>query len=489
MAYDSIVIGSGLSGLTCALLLAARGKKVLVVERHGQPAPVVRGFVRQGLYFDSGFHYVGGLGEGGAFRPLFRHLGLEGRLKLTPLDPDGFDCLRVGHDGEILRLPCGYRRIRAELGQRYPDQAGRLERYFDEIESGWCRYPYLDLDADLSEFAMASVHGESLQSRLQEFAEAPQLQSLLSMHSLLYGVDPGAASTTLNAQVAGSYYHSAHAIDGGGRALVRAYLERLAELGGEIRCRAEVEEIRVANGAVTGVRLSGGEEIRAAEVIATLNPTLVPEMLPQGVLRPAYLKRLKRLRQTMSAYVLYGRIARPSALLRRRNLFVQPGAGIFRAGIGLPLEQRGCYLTAAENNDCGSGIIAVIPAAYDEVDAFSDVTRKRSEAYADEKVRLAARLKTLMTRCCPELEGLEVVDLATPLTLRDYSAAPQGAVYGVGHFIGQYNPHPVTRLPGLYLSGQAVTAPGLLGAVIAAYITCGSIVGHEPLRGEIKSCR
>ena len=84
MKYDSIVIGSGLSGLTNALLLARSGRRVLVLEQHAQPAPVVRGFSRGGQYFDSGFHYAGGLGDDGAFRPLFRHLGLEDKLELFP---------------------------------------------------------------------------------------------------------------------------------------------------------------------------------------------------------------------------------------------------------------------------------------------------------------------------------------------------------------------------------------------------------------------
>ncbi len=84
---------------------------------------------------------------------------------------------------------------------------------------------------------------------------------------------------------------------------------------------------------------------------------------------------------------------------------------------------------------------------------------------------------------------MELVDLATPLTLRDYSMAPEGAVYGVGRLLGQYNPAPVTRLPGLFLAGQGVSVCGLMGTLISGYMACGSILGHEFLRGELKKWR
>jgi len=104
------------------------------------------------------------------------------------------------------------------------------------------------------------------------------------------------------------------------------------------------------------------------------------------------------------------------------------------------------------------------------------------------KKGIAEQLLRLFYRHCPQLPQLELLDLATPLTLHDYSLAPEGAVYGVGRYLGQYNPQPVTRLPGLYLAGQAVAGPGLLGTLVSSYLTCGTILGHEVLRGELREC-
>jgi all-trans-retinol 13,14-reductase len=489
--YDSIVIGSGLSGLTSALLLARSGRQVLVVEQASQPAPVVRGFSRAGYYFDSGFHYVGGLGEGGAFLPHFSHLGLKDKLELFPFDSKGFDRLKISATGETFSLPVGFTAIKEELSKRFPGVRVEIEGYLDDIAVEWSRYPYLDLDLDSRDLGLTSVHGTSLTERLQVFSAYPELQSLLSMHSLLYGVAPDETPVALNTQVSGSYYHSVHGIVGGGRALIDALIELLAAAGGEVRCNAEVTALRTSADAICGIRLTNGEEIDAKEVVATNNPCLLPDLLPQGVIRPAYLKRLRSLRQTPSAYIVFAKSSQSLNALRRSNLFVQPKAGIFDPGTERTLEERPFYLTAADQgHESGDNtLIGIIQASYAEVAEWDNTGKRRSGKYRAEKEKIAQRLLALFVESCPEFADLEILDLATPLTLRDYSYAPQGAIYGVGRFLGQYNPQPVTRLPGLYLSGQAIAAPGFLGTVVAAYLTCGSILGHELLRGELKACR
>jgi all-trans-retinol 13,14-reductase len=46
----------------------------------------------------------------------------------------------------------------------------------------------------------------------------------------------------------------------------------------------------------------------------------------------------------------------------------------------------------------------------------------------------------------------------------------------------------VTRLGNLYLAGQSIVAPGVLGAMISGFVACGSFLGHDRLRSELKKC-
>jgi len=53
-----------MGGLVCANLLAAEGLKVCVLEKNNQAGGNLQTFVRDKLIFDSGVHYIGGLGKG-----------------------------------------------------------------------------------------------------------------------------------------------------------------------------------------------------------------------------------------------------------------------------------------------------------------------------------------------------------------------------------------------------------------------------------------
>lgn len=73
---DAVVIGSGLGGLLSGAILSRAGYRVTVLEKASQPGGCLQTFTREGLRFDTGFHSVAGLEEGGPLERIFRPLGL-----------------------------------------------------------------------------------------------------------------------------------------------------------------------------------------------------------------------------------------------------------------------------------------------------------------------------------------------------------------------------------------------------------------------------
>ena len=79
--YDEIVVGSGISGMTLALLLGSRGRSVLLLEKSPQIGGSMARFYRGNVPFDTGFHFTGGFYRNGILHDMLTVLGMEDLIK------------------------------------------------------------------------------------------------------------------------------------------------------------------------------------------------------------------------------------------------------------------------------------------------------------------------------------------------------------------------------------------------------------------------
>lgn len=84
--FDIVVIGSGLGGLCCGLILSKEGKKVCVVEKEPFVGGCLRSFRRGDYSFDTGMHYIGSMNDGEMMNHFLRYAGVYDRLKLRRMD-------------------------------------------------------------------------------------------------------------------------------------------------------------------------------------------------------------------------------------------------------------------------------------------------------------------------------------------------------------------------------------------------------------------
>ena len=84
---------------------------------------------------------------------------------------------------------------------------------------------------------------------------------------------------------------------GGLGSFTRALAESAKQAGGEIRTDAEVQHIRIKDGAVNGVVLAGGEEIAAEAVVSGVDPKRTFfQLVDPSQLDPTFANRLKNFR-------------------------------------------------------------------------------------------------------------------------------------------------------------------------------------------------
>lgn len=496
---SAVIIGAGLSGMSAALLLASHGLRVTLVEQAALPGMTVRGFFRKGTYCNSGLHYVGELSEQGILRAYLRRLGL-GDLPFVDFDPDCYESIRF-NDGRRLNLPVGLEAQIKALSAIFPAEARGIENYMREVNEAYYASPFHSL-ADTS-----IISGEntprwqiSLTGMLDRHVHDQRLRTALSTSCWLHGVSPDDAPFLQHARVTGSHFDSVKTVAGGGRTLVAAFERRLEEEGVRLICGQGVKRVLFSSAAaVSGVELDSGEPIEAESVIYTGHPARLPDMLPEGICKPAFAKRLRLLKDSVSAHMLFLSAENCPEALCGKNLLTftsdEALSQVFRPGrtpdkgpfyvLANPLPDK----NADEKRSLTDITAFVFSDAQEYAPFFGSRQGKRPQAYKELKHKRLSQFSEALFTACPDLAGLRVLDGATPLTIHDYLHTPQGGMYGAAHNLSQFNPHPVTRLPNLYVSGQAVVAPGFMGAVISAFLTCGCIVGRDVLLNEVRACK
>ncbi|HUM03729.1 MAG TPA: FAD-dependent oxidoreductase, partial [Thermoanaerobaculia bacterium] len=129
--WDIIVIGSGIGGLTAAVLLAKlHGRRVLVLERHDRAGGFTHVFARRGGYqWDVGVHYVGEMGQRGLSRDVLE-VATGGEVHWQKM-PEGYDRL-IFPDFEFT-VRAGRERFRSDLKAAFPGEARAIDRYFRDV--------------------------------------------------------------------------------------------------------------------------------------------------------------------------------------------------------------------------------------------------------------------------------------------------------------------------------------------------------------------
>jgi len=478
MKYDFLVIGAGISGLSSALLLARFGYRVAILEQAARPAPLISGFVRSGVYFETGFHYAGG----GANSPLecnLKALGVAKHLEKIVLNEDAFDCVTFADSGFRFDFPQGYGRLENKLATCFPDQREAIHSYLEKVRKTAAGLPYYEPDGPDHFPNLATLHGQTLAQVLDGLRIRGALRTLLEIHCLLHGSGPDEVPFLVHAGVVDGYYRSAHTFRGGGRSLARAFSETAKNLGIEIFCRTEVEKITLsAAGSITGAVSRNGDFFSASNCILTAHPACLLKLLPSSSWRPAFRRRLAGLEETISADMVF--LSTPAAeKFFGSNYFFVPSTTHRLLGTSHQLQKRLLYLNFAEAGGRMAGITAILPSRnYDPGEkAFS------SPAYEHGKQRLEEEVRKQIIKLLPDLAiELNVETVSTAKTLQAINASPKGSMYGIKHKLDQFNPGSLTRVRGLYLAGQGIIAPGLLGATISAFMAVGEVVGHKKLK-------
>ena len=128
--FDAIIIGSGIGGLVTATQLAAKGAKVLVLERYLIPGGSAGYFEREGYRFDVGASMIFGFGTQGTTNLLTKALAaVNMSLETTPDPVQVHYHLPKGLDLKVHR---DYEKFLQELTAYFPHERQGIRKFYNE---------------------------------------------------------------------------------------------------------------------------------------------------------------------------------------------------------------------------------------------------------------------------------------------------------------------------------------------------------------------
>src|SRR5690554_2332656 len=496
--YDVIIIGSGLGGLISAAILSEEGQRVLVLEKNKQLGGNLQIFAQNKRIFDTGVHYIGGLDKGETLYKYFSYLGIMDDLKLFRLDMDGYDKISFDGDPVEYNYAQGYEAFIEGLSAHFPEERAGLEKYCAKVQEVCQAFPMYWVRK--SEGGEGSMQFLELNARdfIASCTSNTKLQKILGGNNPLYA---GEENTPfyVHALVFNSYTESAWRCVDGGAQIARLLVRQIKSRGGIIKNHSEVKRFLFDDSKATGVELTSGEQFFAKTFISNAHPALTLDMIGDGKLLKAYTKRIRSLKNTSAAFVLYMVLKPESLPYFNYNHYHYMDDRVWKGTEYRPEDWPPSYAVfTGKSSKCDTYsdvLIAMSYMRFEEVEqwghTFNSVARTdhRGESYDAFKTRKAEQLLDVMEKKFPNIrESIETYYTSTPLTYRDYIGTKDGSMYGIARdhkaplrsFISAR-----TKIPNVFLTGQNLVMHGILGVTISAIKTCTEILGYDYLMGKI----
>jgi all-trans-retinol 13,14-reductase len=514
--WDAIIIGSGIGGLTAAVLLGQHaGKRVLVLERHYRSGGFTHTFHRPGYEWDVGLHYVGEMqDERSRLRRAFDHV-TGSQVHWKPM-PEVYDRFVIA--GRSFDLTAGLENFREGMRQCFPRESNVIDRYIAAVRAcnraSGLYYAEKAIPASLAALAGGLMRVPYLRWARRTTREV--LEGLTGNQELIgvltgqwgdYGLPPGVSSFAVHATIAEHYFAGGSYPTGGAASIAAAIVPRIERYGGIVVTSAEVASILLDGTKATGVRMMDGREFRSELVVSDTGATntferLLPLHLPALDSTRA---RLRGLEASTAHCSLYIGLSQTDATLglKGTNLWIYPtfdhDANVQRFARDINAPFPGVYIsfpsakdpTFAERHPGKSTIEAITMLPYAAFARWGETRwKQRGDEYNALKQSLADRLREEVERQVPSAIGhFALTELSTPISTRHFMNSGHGEIYGISATPARFSERGLgarTPIRGLYLTGQDVASLGVAGALMGGVISASAALGKNLLAAVSK---
>jgi phytoene dehydrogenase-like protein len=436
MAQDArkiIIIGGGIAGLCAAVYAQKCGYQTVLLEQHTEPGGLATSWRRDGYRFETCLHWLLGSNPESDMYALWKEVFDIDRL--TFINPDEF-VRWEDETGQSLKIYSDAGKLEAELLSKAPQDAKEIGRFISAIRR-------------CTDFPMPQPGASWFRQGLALLRMTPLLPLLMRLggttaaeygrrfkHPLLRrlftdGATGRMAALALVLPMAWMNGRNAGYAIGGARALIHLVAEKFHALGGQLRLASKADEILVENDAAVGVRLEGGEVIKADWVISAADGHATIYDLLGGRYKDETIDALYAKGESFPSYLQVSLgIAKD---LSQEPAFVSRVLDTpFQLDPQTSLDALSLRFFHFDPTFAPHGKTAVtcfLP-TYDD-SYWVDLRRNDHAVYEAEKKRVADTVIAILERRLPGVhESIEVADVSTPATVVRYTGNWRGSMEG-----------------------------------------------------------
>lgn len=451
-AYDVVVVGAGLGGMTAANRLASFGRKVLLLEQHFMLGGLAAYFKRGGHVFDvslHGFPY-------GMVKTCRKYWSKEIADRIVQLK-------RVVFDNPQFSLETTFDTadFTAKLVEHFKIEPKTVDEFFATLRA---MNFYDDQSTTTRQLFARFFPGRSDVVRFLMEPITYANGSTLDEPAITYGI---VFSNFMNKGV--------FTFKGGTDLFVKMLTEEMEKNGVDIAVRAPVEKIVLEGGRAAGV-VVGGRTLKAKAVLSNASlPRTVLELIGADVV-PAELRALTQAtRISGSSTQVYIGIKEGEKLPDIGDLLFTSTHPEFDSAAlsALPPTSRtySVYYPSTRPGHDRYTVVASMNARW------ADWANLSREEYQEQKAHLADDAVAHLTKYVPGVEKIiDHLEVATPLTFRRYTGHVGGASFGT-KFEGLQVSEKLPKLvPGVFHAGScAIIMSGWLGAANYGVIVANQV--------------
>ena len=512
--YDVIVIGAGIAGLTAAAYLAQSGAHVLVCEQADQVGGYFNSFRREGYLFDGG---IKAIENAGILRPTLAQLGLLDRVKLfrSPI------ALVTETNVQPIQSPADISVYFSSMMTLFPDQSGGISRVLHDVQAITTA---LNALVRLSNSSFAATPEEARKiaggfgENMRALAHIPGVMSL--SHGTLRGYlekrlsDPHLVNllsdvfpdgtTPLFGLAYYSLFLDYYYPEGGMQAVPDALAAAVQEWGSDVLLHADVQQVTMAFGRVTGVVLADGRSYAAGYVISCSDARQTfTTLLPEGSVPQSFLAPMIRAEPSHSVFTVFLGVDVPAdklGLTGCPHVFYAPdltgieGTDRLRTNdyfARVPQEiSVPCLLQPDLAPEGKSGIILSALTTWHYADHWGTEDGQPTEQYEALRTMFAGQMVASLERFIPALaDRIELRFTSTPYSLHARTLNDKGAIVGWSYdtsrtwhrgSILQIAKSVRTPIPNLLMAGHWAFSPG--GSPVA--VLTGKLAANSILKSR-----